>query len=109
MKNKEKKVLESLAFSKNILYLCIIIKNIKNKNMEKTVVLEPSTNTHTIKGNVVVTEKLNDMNGLVIEADGIGVVLHGEHGVIVTEEPYIIKLTQQEVNPLTGQMQNAFD
>jgi hypothetical protein len=77
--------------------------------MEKQIVLEPSTNTHTMKGDVEVVSKLGQMNGLVIKTNGLGVVLHGEHGVIVTEEEHVIKLNQQEANPLTGQMQNAFD
>lgn len=78
--------------------------------MEKqTVVLEPSTNTHKIEGQVTVTDSLKELNGLVLEANGECLVLHGEHGVIVTEEENIIKLTQQELNPLTGLLTNAFD
>lgn len=79
--------------------------------MEKqtTVVLEPSTNTHTIEGEVQVIQKLEEMGGLVLETNGDCIVLHGEHGVIATEGQHIIKLTQQEVNPLTGQMNNAYD
>lgn len=75
----------------------------------KKIILEPSTNTHTIEGDVTVSKKLDDLNGLVLNCDGKGIVLHGEHGVIVTEEKHVIKLTQQEVNPLTGQIQNSFD
>ena len=78
-------------------------------NKQTTVVLEPSTTTHTINGAVTVAKTLDDMNGLVLEVEGDGIVLHGEHGVIVTEAANVIKLTQQESNPLTGQMQNAFD
>lgn len=77
---------------------------------ETTVVLEPSTNTHIIKGDVKVTEKLDAMiNGLVLETNGNCLVMHGEHGLIVTEGENVIKLTQQELNPLTKQMQNSFD
>jgi hypothetical protein len=75
----------------------------------KTVVLEPSTNTHSIQGDVEVTQKLDEMNGLVLETKGNCLVLHGEHGVIATEAAHVIKLTQQEVNPLSGQITNAFD
>ena len=78
--------------------------------MEQTIiVLEPSTNTHTIKGVLEVTSKLEQLGGLTIEANGNCIVLHGEHGVIVTEEQHIIKLVQQELNPLTNQMQKSFD
>ena len=99
-----------LEFLKYYTYLCIINKNQKQKAMSKnTLVLEPSTNTHTINGEVTLKRKLDNLNGLVIECEGQGVVLHGEHGVVVTESAHVIKLTQQEVNPLTGQMVNAFD
>jgi hypothetical protein len=78
--------------------------------MQKTtLVLEPSTNTHTINGKVTVVTKLDEMNGLVLETQDNCIVLHGEHGVIATEGEHIIKLIQQEVNPLTGQMVNSFD
>jgi len=36
-------------------------------------------------------------------------VTHGEHGTLVTESENIIKYVQQELNPLTKKMQNAFD
>ena len=99
-----------LEFLKYYTYLCIINKNQKQKAMSKnTLVLEPSTNTHTINGEVTLKRKLDNLNGLVLECEGQGVVLHGEHGVVVTESAHVIKLTQQEVNPLTGQMVNAFD
>jgi len=75
----------------------------------KNVVLEPSTNTHTMSGDVVVIEKTEDLGGMVLEVNGKGIVLHGEHGVVVTDAKHIIKLVQQEVNPLTGMLQNSFD
>jgi hypothetical protein len=78
----------------------------KEKNV---VVLEPSTNTHKIHGEVKVIEKLDQLNGLVLETNGECEVLHGEHGVIITEGDNIIKLNQQEFNPLSKQMQNAYD
>ena len=76
---------------------------------EVEVVLEPSTNTHVIKGGVTVTSKTEELNGIVLECEGKGIVLHGEHGVVVTEEKHVIKLTQQEVNPLTGKLTASFD
>jgi hypothetical protein len=79
------------------------------KTENQTIVLEPSTNTHTMKGQVKITEKLENLGGLVIEANGTGVVLHGEHGTICTEEPDVIKLVQQEFNPITKMLQNSFD
>jgi hypothetical protein len=75
----------------------------------KKIVLEPSTNTHSIEGDVKLIQKLDELNGMVLEANENCLVLHGEHGLIVTEEKNIIKLTQQELNPLSGQLTNAFD
>ena len=77
--------------------------------MSTTVVLEPSTNTHRMNGSVKISEKLDNLSGLVLETEGECIVLHGEHGVIVTESENVIKLTQQEFNPLTKQLQNSFD
>ena len=78
-------------------------------NENQTIVLEPSTNTHTMQGQIKITDKLENLGGLVIEAKGTGVVLHGEHGVICTEETNVIKLVQQEFNPITKMLQNSFD
>ena len=78
--------------------------------MEKqTIVLEPSTNSHTIEGKVKLINKLENLGGMVLNCTDKAVVLHGEHGVIVTEAENVIKLVQQECNPLTKQMQNSFD
>ena len=77
--------------------------------MEKTtIVLEPSTNTHTITApNITKTDLGNGILKLDIQGDGI--VTHGEHGTIATEAPNVIKYVQQEVNPVTKKMQAAFD
>ena len=76
---------------------------------KETIVLEPSTNSHSMTGNVTVKTELPEMGGLVLEVEGKGIVLHGEHGVVVTDSKNIIKLVQQEVSPITGLLQNAFD
>lgn len=80
-----------------------------NFENQTKVVLEPSTNTHTINGDVIVKNKNLEMGGMVIEVNGPGIVTHGEHGVIVTESKNIIKLVQQEFNPVLNVLQNAFD
>jgi len=36
-------------------------------------------------------------------------VTHGEHGTIRTESRTVIKYVQQEVNPVTKKLQNAYD
>lgn len=74
----------------------------------KTVVLEPSTNTHTLTANKVEVKELgNSILKLTIHGDGV--VTHGEHGVLKTESTTVIKYVQQEYNPVTKAMQNAFD
>lgn len=77
--------------------------------MKNTIVLEPSTNTHTLVGEAVVVSKLPDLQGLVINNEGTSIITHGEHGVMATRCPHIIKLTQQECNPITGLLENAYD
>lgn len=74
----------------------------------KNVVLEPSTNTHTLKGNVVKTKKITD-SIMTVKIEGEGIVTHGQHGTIRTESPNVIKYVQQEKNPVTQKMMNAFD
>ena len=76
--------------------------------MEKFV-LEPSTNTHVIEGNKINAEPLEELGGFVLKIEGSGYVLHGEHGLIVTECENVIKLVQQEYNPITKKLQNSFD
>jgi hypothetical protein len=75
--------------------------------MEK-IVLEPSTNTHTLEAKQITSKDLG--NGILkINTKGDGIVTHGEHGTIKTESKHIIKYVQQEVNPVTKKLQNAFD
>jgi len=76
--------------------------------MKKTIVLEPSTNTHTLTANKVEVKEIE--NGILqIKTHGEGVVTHGEHGTLRTESENVIKYVQQELNPVTKKMQNAFD
>jgi len=76
---------------------------------KRTVVLEPSTNTHTLTAkSVEVKEVSNGILKIKTSEEG-GIVTHGEHGTLVTESPNVIKYTQQELNPVTQKMQNAFD
>ena len=76
--------------------------------MKKTVVLEPSTNTHLMEANDVIATDLG--NGILkLKVNGDGVVTHGEHGTIKTESPDVIKYVQQELNPITQMMRSAFD
>jgi hypothetical protein len=75
----------------------------------QVVVLEPSTNTHRLQSNSVeVTDLGHGILKVKTSREG-GIVTHGEHGTLVTESENIIKYVQQELNPLTKKMQNAFD
>jgi hypothetical protein len=75
----------------------------------QVVVLEPSTNTHRLQAEAVqVTNLGKGILKLKTSKEG-GVVTHGEHGTLVTEAENIIKYVQQELNPLTQSLENAFD
>jgi len=75
--------------------------------MEK-LVLEPSTNTHCIEASRIVKKDIGN-SVLKLDVDGFGIVTHGEHGTIRTESRTVIKYVQQEVNPVTKKLQNAYD
>lgn len=77
------------------------------KNFVKEV-LEPSTNTHILHAKNVVKKEISD-GILKLTITGEGIVTHGEHGTIKTESPNVIKYVQQEYNPVTRKLQNAYD
>lgn len=74
---------------------------------KKTFILEPSTNTHVIT-NVIDVENVDSSTFLIKTSDD-SKVLHGEHGTIRIESPVVVKYVQQELNPVTKKMQNAWD
>ena len=78
--------------------------------MEK-IVLEKSTNTHSTTSNVKVIKELNSMTTIVLDTKDDMVIEHGHHRVVATEPTTnrVIKITQQEYNPLLKAFQNAFD
>lgn len=74
----------------------------------KKFVLEPSTNTHQIEAENITNEDLG--NGIIkLKVKGQAIITHGEHGTIATESKDIIKYVQQELNPITRKLQNAYD
>ena len=77
----------------------------------KNIILEESTNTHTIKGDVEMVKKMAKMNTIVLDTNDSAIIEHGHHAVVKTEEETkrVIKITQQEFNPVTKAMMNAFD
>lgn len=75
---------------------------------KKIVVLEQSTHTHVLEGEVISKKDLpNSM--ILLNVKGDCVVKHDEHDTLRTNNPYILKVVQQELNPVTKEMQNAFD
>ncbi len=75
---------------------------------KQVVVLEPSTNTHAVSANSIEVVNL-DNSTLKLKINGDGIVTHGEHGTLVTESANVIKYNQQEFNPITRKLQNAYD
>lgn len=75
---------------------------------KETLILEPSSNTHVLEAERIEQNKLE--NGIILlKITGNGIVTHGEHGTIKTEAQYVIKYIQQEINPISQMIQNAFD
>ncbi|MCK5788797.1 MAG: hypothetical protein KAH32_07350 [Chlamydiia bacterium] len=81
--------------------------------MEKQrTVLESSTNTHATESKVKVVKEFVSMTTMVIDVIGDSMIVeHGHHRTVATEPETkrVIKITQQEFNPLTKKLQNAFD
>jgi hypothetical protein len=75
----------------------------------QVVVLEPSTNTHRLQSESVEVMDLGRGILKVKTSSQKGIVTHGEHGTLVTVAENIIKYVQQEVNPITKKLENAFD
>lgn len=78
----------------------------------KKTVLEKSTNTHATKSNIRVVKEMATMTTMVIDVLGTSMIVeHGHHRTVATEPETkrVIKITQQEYNPLTKKLQNAFD
>ena len=77
------------------------------REVKNRVVLENSTNTHVMdKVGMEVTEL---EGGVLIDNAQGGLVTHGEHATIKTETKTVLKINQQEYNPLTEEIQNAVD
>lgn len=71
-------------------------------------VLEKTSNTHILKADKVELVK-EEGSTQVLKVEGKGIIFHGEHGAIKTEQPNIIKYVQQEFNPITGIVEDAYD
>ncbi len=80
--------------------------------MEKNlVVLEKSTNTHSTRSKVEITNEHPNMTTIELNVKGGMIVEHGHHNTVATEPNTgkVVKITQQEYNPLLQKFQNAFD
>jgi hypothetical protein len=81
--------------------------------MEKLkIILEPSIHPHfTSSSGVTLVKKLDIMNTIVLETKGRMVVEHEEHPAVATsgKTKQVIKINQQEFNPVLQAMQNSFD
>jgi hypothetical protein len=77
--------------------------------MKNQYILEPSSNTHVLHAGSVVTFKDFGNGVLKLNISGDGVVTHGEHNIIKTEAPVVLKYVQLELNPVTKMLQNVFD
>lgn len=73
------------------------------------IALEKSTNTHTIQSDSRIEVQPITNSIMKIRTNGETIVTHGEHGTLKVESTNVIKYVQQEVNPVTKKMQNAFD
>lgn len=73
----------------------------------RQIVLEETTNTHTVTGNEVVENfRENEIVGFTTKE---AKVTHGEHRDINLPAGNYIKYVQQELNPVTRKMQQAYD
>lgn len=80
--------------------------------MENLIVLEKSTNSHFTKSkDVTILAELDTMTTVVLETKNTMIVEHGHHFSVATDKdtPCVIKITQQEYNPLLEAFQNSFD
>ena len=80
---------------------------------EKIYVLEESTNTHRVKDGVQLQllAKSSIMTTKVLKTNGEMIVEHGHHNTVATlpHTKCVIKITQQEMNPITKAFENAYD
>lgn len=71
------------------------------------VVLEKSTHTHLLRSNSC--EKLYEEGSELLLRTEKAIVVHGEHGTLATESPFVFKANQQEYNPVTKKMMDSID
>lgn len=70
--------------------------------------LEKTTNTHVLEASKIKVLKTIESTE-VLTITGKGFLTHGEHGCIIIESEHVIKYVQQEYNPITKVIENAYD
>lgn len=73
----------------------------------KTVVLEESTNTHSLT-HAVNVDKYDDFTMVEVD-ESKAAVTHGEHGTLRIESRHAIVYRQNEFNPITKAYQKVVD
>lgn len=71
-------------------------------------ILEKTTNSHILEAKQIKLIKTIDSTQ-VLQISKEGIVTHGEHGPIKIESENVIKYVQQEFNPISRIIENAYD
>jgi hypothetical protein len=74
----------------------------------QSISLEPSTNTHTLEASSAQCTQISSLCKKLDVPQG-GVVTHGEHGSVKIDQPTTLMFRQQEYNPVSQAIQNAYD
>ena len=82
--------------------------NQRKKQKKMKIALEKTTHTHLLEADEIIETKIDEMTTKLV-VKGNGILMHGEHGDIITESPFIIVQNQVERNPLTGIIESAND
>ena len=85
-----------------------VLKNIVKDKEKKEYFLERTGNPHVLKTvNYKVLDKRGTTETLFISENGF--ITHNEHETLHIESEYFIKYIQQEYNPITQAIENAYD
>ena len=72
------------------------------------IVLQESKNPHILEADEIEIIAANERFQL-LAINGNGIIHHGEHGALHTNTPFLLKYTQQEIDPLTNNIYDVFD
>lgn len=77
--------------------------------MKNVIILEPSSSVHKLECKATPITVRLDASSLFVTTNGESIVTHGHHGTLAVESKTFLKVVQQELNPVTAELQNAFD